>query len=49
MSNANALEQRERCYQGIKDVIDLPTRRILYIQFVQKYYPECYDVLVNGK
>jgi len=36
------LEEKQRLYDSIKDVIDLPTRRILYIQFVGNYYPEAF-------
>lgn len=34
------LEQRQRLYDTIKCVEDLPTRNLLYIQFIDKYYPE---------
>lgn len=34
-------------YKAIKDVKDLPTRRILYIQFIAKYCPEAYEFLTG--
>ena len=35
-------------YTSIVDIDDLPTRRILYIQFISKYYPEAFRVLATG-
>lgn len=32
-------------YRSIKDVINIPTREILYRQFIQRYFPEAYEVI----
>ena len=37
------LEHRQRLYDGIKDVKDEYTRKVLYSQFVDMYYEEAYE------
>lgn len=34
---------KERLYESINNIKDERTRRILYIEFIQKYYPKCYE------
>lgn len=40
------MNRLELIYESIKDVEDKHTRRILYIQFIMEYYPECYDAII---
>lgn len=42
------LEQREHLYRAIANVVDLPTRRILYIQFINQYYPEAEEAILGA-
>jgi hypothetical protein len=42
------LESRQRLYDAIKDVRDSNTRFVLYSQFIHKYYPEAFDVVVKN-
>jgi len=32
-------------YEAIKDVQDMVSRNVLYLEFVEKYFNECYKVL----
>jgi hypothetical protein len=41
------LELRENVYKSISSVIDVPTRKILYIQFINKYYPEAEEAILG--
>jgi hypothetical protein len=36
-------------YESIKDVEDEFTRLVLYRQFIQKYFPIAYNVIIKGK
>lgn len=39
----DSLEKRERLYNSIKDVRDDFTRKVLYSQFVDRYYGNAFD------
>jgi hypothetical protein len=43
----DTLEQRQKLYDSIMRVVDKPTREVLYVQFIHKYYPEAFDA-ING-
>ncbi len=49
MENKTELEQRQLLYESIANVIDESTRHILYIQFLLKYYPKCYEAIGGVK
>jgi hypothetical protein len=40
-----SLEKKQRLYDSIKDVKDEYTRKVLYSQFVDKYYVEAFDAI----
>lgn len=46
--DCNRNKNKQQLYDSIKDVIDGPTRNILYIQFIAQHYPEAFDVFKNG-
>jgi hypothetical protein len=41
------LKHRELLYRSIADVIDVRTRRMLYREFIDKYYREANKVLLE--
>jgi len=43
-----SLERRERLYKGLADCKDEPSRKILYHQFIDKYYPEAYKAITGS-
>jgi hypothetical protein len=45
--NLIELGKRQELYDNIQKVESLPTRRILYIQFVSMYYREAFNCLVG--
>jgi len=34
-------------YNSIEDVKDRNARWVLYVQFVQKYFPKCYEAILG--
>lgn len=43
----NELEKRERLFKTIADVKDEHTRKVLYSQFVDEYYPVAFDSILK--
>jgi hypothetical protein len=46
-NNKETLEQRQRLYEMINNVKDIYTKKVLYSQFISKYYPEAIDGIIS--
>lgn len=44
---SETLERRERLYHSIKNVHDEHTRKVLYSQFIDEYYKEAFDAILE--